>query len=53
MTLLKRYRANMIREAEAKAKYYEAMAGRSTNQQTARNYYRKARIQLAKIKGLL
>ena len=53
MNLLKLYKANMINEAGKKARYYEAKATTATDQQTANLYYRKARIQLIKLKNLL
>ena len=53
MNLLKLYKANMINEAEKKARYFEAKATTATDQETANVYYRKARIQLIKLKGLL
>ena len=46
----------MIREAETKAKYYETratIAHQYHQHKMANNYYRKARIQLIKLKGLL
>ena len=53
MNLLKLYKANMVNEAEKKARYYEAKATTAKDQETANVYYRKARIQLIKLKDLL
>ena len=47
------YKARMIREAETKAKYYEAMATITTDKQAAHNYYRGAKIQLIRLRNLL
>ena len=46
----------MIREAETKAKYYETratIAHQYHQHKMAQNYYRKARIQYKRLKGLL
>ena len=56
MSLLKRYKANMIREAARKARYYEAKAVIAVNyhhHKLAHIYYRKAQIQYRRLKGLL
>ena len=53
--MLKRYKQNMIREAETKAKYYENRANIAATwhqHSMARKYYRKARIQYIKLKSL-
>jgi len=54
--MLKRYKQNMIKEAERKAKYYETRAGIAAKwyqTQMANKYYRKARIQYIKLRSLL
>ena len=54
--LLTRYKDNMIREAETKAKYYEALANTAVKYMQpamASHFYRKARIQYHILKGLL
>jgi len=46
----------MIREATRKAKYYETRADiayKYHQHKMAQNYYRKARIQYKRLKGLL
>jgi len=42
MNLLKLYKANMINEAEKKARYYEAKATTATDQQTANLWPRES-----------
>ena len=54
--MINKYKANMIKEAEIKAKYYENrgdIAAKWYQYGMARKYYRKARIQYNKIKSLL
>ena len=54
--MLKRYKQNMIKEAETKAKYYENRANIAATwhrHSMAHKYYRKARVQYNKIRSLL
>ena len=54
--MFEKYKRNMIKEAEIKARYYENRADIAAlwhQPKMAHNYYRKARIQYNKIKSLL
>jgi len=54
--MFEKYKRNMLREAETKARYYENRAdiAKTWHQlKMANNYYRKARIQYIKLKSLL
>ena len=54
--MLKRYKQNMIKEAEVKAKYYENranIAAKWNQASMARKYYRKARTQYHRLRSLL
>ena len=56
MSMFEKYKRNMLREAETKAKYYENradIAAKWHQHGMAQRYYRKARIQYNKIKSLL